>query len=158
MDLTVGVGDMKVSDDPGAIIITHSLGSCIGLTIYDPHVKVGGLLHYMLPTPTDAKKEKTRPFMFAETGIPLLFKACYELGAKKGRLVIKIAGAAQVMDASDVFSIGQRNHGALKQIFFRNNVLIDAEDIGGSRPRTMRLNIATGEVTIKTPGQDYKVL
>ncbi len=149
---------MKVSDDPGAIIITHSLGSCIGLTIYDPHVKAGGLLHYMLPTPTDAKKKKTRPFMFAETGIPLLFKACYELGAKKGRMVIKIAGAAQVMDASDVFSIGQRNHGALKQIFFRNNVLIDAEDIGGNRPRTMRLNIATGEVTIKIPGQDYKIL
>jgi chemotaxis protein CheD len=96
--------------------------------------------------------------MFCETGVPLLFKACYELGAKKGRIVIKIAGGAQVLKASEVFSIGQRNHGALRKILFRNNVLIEAEDIGGNKARTMRLNIGTGEVTSKHPGQGIKIL
>jgi len=96
--------------------------------------------------------------MSADTGIPLLFKSCYQLGAKKGRMVVKIAGGSQIMDATEVFSIGQRNHGALREIFFRNNVMVDAEDIGGSVARTMRLSIATGEVSVKVPGQDYKLL
>ncbi len=159
MDITVGIADMKVSDDPEATLVTHSLGSCIGVAVYDPHAKVGGLLHYMLPESTSPDKAKNNPFMFADTGIPLLFKSCYELGAKKGRMVVKIAGGSQIMRATEVFSIGQRNHGALRKIFFHNNVLIDAEDIGGSVARTMRLSIATGQVSVKVPGQkNFKLL
>lgn len=84
MDIRVGVGDMKISDDLTAVLVTHSLGSCIGLTVYDPVEKVGGLLHYMLPDSTKSSKGKDRPFMFADTGIPLLYESCYKLGAKKG--------------------------------------------------------------------------
>jgi chemotaxis protein CheD len=146
---------MKVSDDPGVTLVTHSLGSCIGLAVYDPHVKVGGLLHYMLPeSKLDPVKARNKPFMFADTGIALLFKSCYELGAKKGRMIVKLAGGSQIMDASETFCIGQRNHGALKKIFFRNNVIIDAEDVGGSVTRTMRLSIATGELTLRITGQE----
>ncbi len=154
MNIIVGVADMQISDDPGVTLVTHSLGSCIGLTVYDPHVKVGGLLHYMLPeSQLDPVKAKKRPFMFADTGIPLLFKSCYELGAKKGRMIVKAAGGSQIMDASEIFCIGQRNHGALKKILFRNNVLIKAENVGGSVSRTMRLNIGTGELILKITGQ-----
>lgn len=158
MEITVRIADMKVSDDPEAILITRSLGSCIGVAVYDPRVRVGGLLHYLLPESTNPDKAINNPFMSADTGIPLLFKSCYQLGAKKGRMVVKIAGGSQIMDATEVFSIGQRNHGALREIFFRNNVMVDAEDIGGSVARTMRLSIATGEVSVKVPGQDYKLL
>jgi len=158
LETTVGIADMKVSDDPEAILITRSLGSCIGVAVYDPRVRVGGLLHYLLPKSWNPDKAINNPFMSADTGIPLLFKSCYQLGAKKGRMVVKIAGGSQIMDATKVFSIGQRNHGALRKIFFRNNVMVDAEDIGGSVARTMRLSIATGEVSVKVPGQDYKLL
>jgi len=158
LEITVRIADMKVSDDPEAILITRSLGSCIGVAVYDPRVRVGGLLHYLLPESTNPDKAINNPFMSADTGIPLLFKSCYQLGAKKGRMVVKIAGGFQIMDATEVFSIGQRNHGALREIFFRNNVMVDAEDIGGSVARTMRLSIATGEVSVKVPGQDYKLL
>lgn len=149
---------MKVSDDPEVMIVTHSLGSCIGVTVYDPVAKVGGLLHFMLPEPSNSDKANSRPFMFCSTGVPILFKSCYELGAKKGRIIVKIAGGAHVLRASETFSIGQRNHGALRKLLFRNNVLIEAEDVGGSAARTLRLNIATGEVTSKPPRQDSKVL
>ena len=158
MEIKVGIADMNVSDDPAATIVTHSLGSCIGVTVYDPSVKVGGMLHFMLPEPTDPKKAKEKPFMFCDTGVPLLFKACYELGAKKSRMIVKIAGGAQVLRASETFSIGQRNNGALRKMLFKNNVMIDGEDIGGSRPRTMRLNVGTGEVSVKIPGGEQKVL
>ena len=159
MNITVGIADMKVSDDPGVTLITHSLCSCIGLAVYDPVAKVGGMLHYMLPeSELDSKKAKTRPLMFADTGIPILFKSCYELGAAKGRMIVKIAGGSQVMDASGVFNIGKRNYAALRKIFWRNKVIIDGEDIGGTVNRTMRLSIATGELSLKVSGQEYKVL
>ena len=47
--LVVGVADMVVSNDPSAELVTYSLGSCLGITVYDPVKKVGGLLHLMLP-------------------------------------------------------------------------------------------------------------
>lgn len=159
MNINVGIADMRVSDDPGATLVTHSLGSCIGLAVYDPVAKVGGMLHYMLPESSlDAKKAKERPLMFADTGIPILFKSCYKLGAKKTRMIIKAAGGSQVMDAKGVFNIGKRNYAALKKIFWRNNVLVDAEDIGGTVNRTMRLDIATGELFLRVSGQENKML
>ena len=158
MDIFVGVADMKISDDPEAILVTHSLGSCIGLTVYDPQAGVGGMLHYMLPESTTPERAKSKPFMFADTGIPLLFKSCYKSGAAKGQMVVKAAGGSQVLDASEQFMIGKRNYAALRKILFRNNVLINAEHIGGSVSRTMRLSIATGEVSVKVSGQKYEIL
>lgn len=159
MNLNVGIADMKVSDDPRATLVTYSLGSCIGLAVYDPVARVGGILHYMLPeSQLDSNKAKRNPFMFADTAIPLLFKSCYKLGASKGRMTVKAAGASQIMDASGVFNIGKRNYAALRKIFWRNNVLVDAEDIGGTVNRTMRLSIATGEVSLKISGYGYKFL
>jgi len=158
VDIFVGVADMKISDDPEAILVTHSLGSCIGLTVYDPQAGVGGMLHYMLPESTTPDRAKSKPFMFANTGIPLLFKSCYKLGAAKGQMVVKAAGGSQVLGASELFMIGKRNYTALRKILFRNNVLINAEHIGGSVSRTMRLSIATGEVSVKVSGQKYETL
>ena len=79
--LTVGVGDCKVSDVAEAALATYALGSCIGLAIYDPVAKVGGLLHFMLPESSlNPEKASEYPFMFADTGIPQLFHAAYRLG------------------------------------------------------------------------------
>lgn len=145
---------MKVSDDPDVTLATHSLGSCIGVAVYDPVAKVGGLLHYMLPeSELDPNKAKTRPLMFADTGIPLLFKACYKLGADKKRMISKVAGGSQIMDPSGSFNIGKRNYAALRKIYWRNHVMIDAEDIGGTSNRTMWLDIATGELVLKVSGK-----
>jgi len=157
--MVVGIADMKVSNDPDVILVTHALGSCIGLAVYDPVVKVGGLLHYMLPeSRINPKKAKENPFMFADTGIPLLFKTCYRYGAIKQRMIVKVAGGAQVMDEKGQFNIGQRNYVALRKIFWKNGVLIQAEDVGGFVNRTMELDIETGEVRLKLPGQNIKKL
>lgn len=115
MELIVGVADMKVSRDPDVVLVTHSLGSCIGLAIYDPVVKVGGLLHYMLPdSELDLKKSRDNPAMFGDTGIPLLFKSTYKFGAKKSRLKVVVAGGAQIMDQNGLFNIG---NGYIKKPF-----------------------------------------
>ena len=154
MKQIVGVADMKLSNNVNETLVTYSLGSCIGLVIYDPAVKVGGMLHYMLPDSSiDAAKAQANPFMFADTGIPLLFKQSYTLGAKKQRIKIFIAGGAEILDQKGFFNIGKRNYTALKKIFFRNNVLIDKQEVGGNVNRTVRLDVATGEIFMKTSGR-----
>ena len=152
----ISIAELKVSADPNTQMIAHSLGSCIGVAIWDRTNRVGGLLHYLL---SDSKrspdKAKDTPAMFADTGIPLLFRSAYELGAVKRRLVIKVAGGASLFNSIAAMDIGKNNYIMLRKIFWKNGVLIDAEHIGGSFSRTMKLELANGRVTIsnRTMGQ-----
>jgi len=157
MKIIVGIADMQIADNPGATLITYSLGSCIGISIYDPGVKVGGLLHYMLPdSQIDAQKAQKNPWMFADTGIPLFFKEAYKLGAEKKRIQVKVAGGSQILDESGFFNIGKRNYMALRKIFWVNNVLIHAEDVGGNVNRTLSVELSSGKVWIKTSGDGIR--
>jgi chemotaxis protein CheD len=159
MKQIVGVADMKVSNNPAETVMTFSLGSCIGLVIYDPAVKVGGILHYMLPESSiDREKASARPFMFADTGIPMLFKTTYQMGAVKSRMKIYVAGGAEILDQKGFFNIGKRNYMALKKMFFKNDVIIHKQDVGGNVNRTIRLEIGTGDIYVKTSGsQEVKI-
>lgn len=156
-DLIVGISDIKISNAPNDVIITYALGSCIGISVYDPVAKVGGLLHYMLPDSTlDEKKAKDNPAMFADTGIPALFKACYSLGAEKRRMIVKAAGGASILDDTNFFRIGQKNIMAMRKIFWKNNVMITTEDTGANHNRTVRLEMATGKTFVRTSGGEMK--
>lgn len=146
----VGISDCQISNDPGTSLVTYALGSCIGLTIYDPLAQVGGMLHFMLPE-SELHKGKAieNPFVFADSGIPLLFKRAYQLGAEKKRLVVRAAGGAQVMSDQEVFNIGKRNYLALRKILWKAGVMIHAEAVGGTISRTVRLEIGNGRLTIR---------
>lgn len=151
--LAVGVGDCKVSNTAESVLATYALGSCIAVAIHDPVACVGGLLHFMLPESSlNPEKASQSPFLFADTGIPALFHAAYKLGAEKRRLVVRVAGGAQVMDASGVFNIGKRNQVALRKILWRAGVMIHGEETGGTESRTVRLEISTGRFWIRGPG------
>jgi len=157
VNIIVGVSDMKVSNDPDSVLITYSLGSCIGISIYDSVARVGGLLHFMLPeSKLDETKARNNPFMFADTGIPALFKAAYKLGALKQRIKVVVVGGAQVLDQKGFFNIGKRNHMAVRKIFWKNRVMTDYEEVGGNVNRTIKLLIRDGEVWLKTSGQEFK--
>lgn len=154
MKIIVGISDMKVSNRPGDELITYSLGSCIGLVIWDPLVKAGGLLHYMLPeSKLDKERAMRKPYMFGDTGIPSLFKALYELGASKNRLIVKAVGGSQLLDSSGIFNIGTRNYAIMRKLFERNKVAIVKEDIGGTVNRTISLDVSTGRVWLKVSGR-----
>lgn len=155
----VGVADMRVSNNAAEVLVTHALGSCIGVAIYDPLAKVGGILHFMLPDSLlDPVKGQENPHMFADTGLPRLFRECYQMGAQKSRLQVKVAGGSQVLGSKEYFQIGRRNFAALRKIFLKNNVLIDKADVGGTQARTMFLEIATGSVWVKIMGQNTVAL
>ena len=147
------MADMVASNDPSAELVTYSLGSCLGITIYDPMKKVGGLLHVMLPDSSiDSVKAASAPFMFVDTGVPRLFHAVYNLGAERRRLIVKVAGGAQLLDQEGIFNIGERNHKALSALLARNGLAIHASDVGGLSSRTLRVDMTNGNVSIKSPG------
>jgi chemotaxis protein CheD len=157
--LVVGVADMVASNDSTAELVTYSLGSCLGITLYDPGMKVGGLLHLMLPdSKIDAAKAAGVPFMFVDTGVPRLFQAVYSLGADRHRLTVKVAGGANLLDEQGVFKIGERNCKALNELLALRGYAIQARDVGGLSSRTLRLDLSTGNVTIKTPGNNAYLL
>ncbi len=160
MLLTVGVGDLKVSRDPADRIITHALGSCLGITVYDPVAKVGGLLHVMLPLSTiDASKALENPFMFVDTGVPRLFLDAYKAGARKERMIVAAAGGASPTgrDREDFFQIGSRNVVMLRKILWKNGVVLKGSDFGAFDARTMWMDLETGEVTVKINGAEKKL-
>ena len=155
--VTVGVGDVALSKTPGQELITFSLGSCIGVALHDPVAKVAGLLHLMLPDSSlNNERAKKQPAVFADTGLPILFRSAYKMGGKKGRMRVVVIGGSQVMDSSGRFNIGKRNYAAVRKILWRNNVLIDSEEVGGSDNRTLGVDVATGRVWIKINGSEVR--
>jgi chemotaxis protein CheD len=151
--IIVGVADMVATNDPGAELVTYSRGSCLGVTVYDPIKKAGGLLHLMLPDSSiNPQRAAAEPYMFVDTGVPLLFKAVYNLGGDRFRVVVKVAGGAQFFDPNRSFNIGERNCGALHALLARKGYSIHAEAVGGVCSRTVRLDLSNGNVTISSPG------
>ncbi len=147
----VGISESCISNNIDDVLVTYSLGSCIGVTMYDPVIRVGGMLHYMLPlSKVSPDKARNKPAMFADTGVPILLKAILALGADKSRLVVKVAGGSQLMDQNNVFNIGERNYLVLRKILWKNNILIDAEDVGGNFSRSVRFEVGSGLVTVKS--------
>ena len=153
--VVVGIADCAVSNDPEAILVTYALGSCIGVTAWDPIVRVGGLLHYMLPDSSmESARGKDNPYMYADTGIQALFDACVAKGARKNRLVVRVAGGASVLSGEgDFFNIGKRNHLSLRKALWKAGVFVQAEAVGGNSSRTVRLEIGTGRCWIHQGSQ-----
>jgi len=149
----VAVGDMKIGRDADTIV-THALGSCLGLVVYDPVQKVGGLLHAMLPlSKINPAKAETNPYMFVDTGVPALFKALYEIGGHKSRMIIKAAGCGNPLGENEMFKIGERNYTVLKKLLLKNNIMLKTEDVGGTASRTLHFDINTGNTEISSNGK-----
>jgi len=151
------VSDMKVGT-AGDTLVTHALGSCLGLMVYDPEAKVGGLLHAMLPlSKINPEKAQNNPYMFVDTGVPRLFKTLYEMGGNKKRMIIKAAGCGNPLGKNEMFKIGERNYTVLKKLLWKNNVLIKADDVGGTKSRTVYFDLSTGRVTISSGGLETEL-
>jgi chemotaxis protein CheD len=152
MNVVIGVADCYVSTDTSNVLITYALGSCVAVSIYDNVAQVGGMLHFMLPeAPPDAAQAGKNPYMFADSGIPMLFREAYEKGAQKRRLRVRVAGGAQIMDEHGVFNIGHRNCVAMKKIFWKAGVIVHGEETGGKIARTVRFEMSSGRIFLRSP-------
>lgn len=152
--LIVGIGELKVSNNPADILVTHALGSCIAVLVYDPIVRVAGLLHFLLPASSlDCEKANRAPCLFADTGIPLLVQSVCQLGAVKSRIVVVAAGGARMLDRSGTFNVGERNLFAMRELFGKAGITIHKEEIGGTSWRTVSIAVASGSIHLRMPGK-----
>ncbi|HUA20133.1 MAG TPA: chemotaxis protein CheD [Bryobacteraceae bacterium] len=150
----IGISDCAVTNDRDRSLITYALGSCIAIAIHDRVANVGGMLHFMLPDSTmNPAKAQANPWVFADTGIPRLFQQAYQCGADKRRLSVYLLGGAQIVNSSDEFNIGKRNHLAARKILWKAGIVVHGETVGGNLARTVRLEVATGKVFWRTPGE-----
>ena len=157
--IKVGMADLNIAKSPDSLT-TLGLGSCIGLTLYDPVAKIGGLVHYMLPDSTKLKNNSNIA-KFGDTGIRELFKKMIEKGASPTRMVAKIAGGAKMFEVSGLSSVGnvgERNAEEAKIILKELKVRLVAEDTGLNYGRTVVLNCENGEYLIKSVGKPQKVI
>lgn len=154
--ITVSISDMKASADPDAFLITHSLGSCIGLIAWDPRATAGALLHFQLPDSTShGKRGQENPYMFADTGIPLFLEHLYALGAQRSRIVVSMFGGANMLDDEELFKIGTKNARATKKILWQHSISVSHEDVGGKSSRTVSLEIGSGLIALRRDGKMY---
>lgn len=152
--IVVGISERAFSTVPGDLVVTHALGSCVGVAIHDPVAKIGGILHYMLPlSSTDPEKAAANPFMFGDVGIPAFFKEAYALGASRDRLRVVAAGGARVIEVGQTLDIGARNVTIARKLFWKNSIMIAAEDLEGNKPRTLFLEVGSGRTWFTSRGE-----
>jgi len=154
--IVVGIGEFAVSNDPDAVIVTHALGSCVAVCVWDPGATVGGLVHILLPdSRINPARAQVQPGAFADTGIPLLFRTAYEYGVEKRRCKVRLIGGADMggLNSGSDRSVGKRNLLAARALLWKNGVLIEREMVGGHAARNVELTVREGRVQVTSGGQ-----
>jgi chemotaxis protein CheD len=164
----VPIGKMIVSTEPEDVLVVYGLGSCVVICLYDPLAQVGGMLHALLPSPTWDKNNNNNnknavgnPTKFVNQGVPWLINSLVALGAKPTRLVAQLCGGAQMLTApmfNGSLNIGQRNVLAAETALQIAKLEILSQATGGHIGRTVKLYIASGQVTVKTLVQKEQIL
>ena len=151
--VTVGIADMKMLQWNGELI-TYALGSCIGICLYDPGIKLAALIHIMLPLNMEAGRKNT--MKYADTGIKETIRQLEGRGARKARMVAKIAGGAKMFEVSGnsgLGNIGQRNIDSVHMNLRKEGVRLISENVGGSVARTLSFFPEDGTGKIRAYGQ-----
>ena len=150
--ITVGIADMKIAQGSG-ILITYALGSCIGLCFHDPRLKLGALLHIMLPLNMETGRKN--PMKYADAGIRETLRQLEAKGASKSRMTVKIAGGAKMFEVNggNLGNIGQRNIESVHLILRKEGIRLMAEDVGGTVARTLLFDVVSGQGCIRSYGR-----
>lgn len=150
----VGIAQSALSAKPDDLLVAPNLGSCLGIAIYDPKLRHGGLIHCLLPmSKSDPAKAAVKPFTYVDTGLVKLLEDLIKRGSNTRDLVIIVAGGANINDEANVFEIGKKNYTILKKLLWKNNLLLRAEDVGDNCSRTISIEIGSGRTSVKARGE-----
>lgn len=150
--ITVGISDLNAAKN-GDVLVTHALGSCVGICLYDTVRKVAGLSHILLPNSEGFNPATLQLYRYANTAIPILVRNMEAQGAKKICMRAKIAGGAQMfpgINNSSLANIGQRNVESVKEVLRSLSIPIVAEDTGKDYGRTQYFYSADGLMVIRS--------
>ncbi len=156
METMVRMGELAISDTPGDVLVSLGLGSCIGLALVDKRAGVAGLAHIVLPATSGTPKPEAMN-KFADHAVPALVDGMVERGASRVFLQASLVGGAS-MFAGAGLEVGQRNATAVRELVAARRVPVVAEAVGGSRGRTVKVDVATGSVSVREAGGAEEVL
>jgi chemotaxis protein CheD len=146
----VRMGEYAFSGRSGDVLVSLGLGSCIGLALLDRRASVAGLAHVVLPA---AEGRDGSPGKYADTAVPALLDAIVALGARRSRLdAVLVGGASMFSFGGAGLDVGQRNDAAVREELARLRIPVAAAETGGSKGRTVRVNVERGLVTSKAAG------
>ena len=148
---------MKITQREG-VLITYALGSCIGICLYDPAIKLAALVHIMLPINMETGRKN--PLKYADTGIRETLRQMEAKGGRRSRMIAKIAGGAKMFEVNGgtLGNIGQRNIESVHMVLKREGVKLVKEDVGGSVARTLLFDAATGQGCVRSYGRPELVI
>lgn len=155
--LTIGIADMKLAQETG-MLVTYALGSCIGICLYDPAIKLGALVHIMLPLNMETGRKN--PMKYADTGIRETLKKMEAKGAVRSRITAKIAGGAKMFEdsGSSLGNIGQRNIESVRLNLKKEGIRLLKEDVGGTVARTLLFDVASGLGCVRSYGRPELII
>ena len=154
--ITIGIADMKMAKGQG-MLVTYALGSCIGICLYDPAIKLGALVHIMLPV--NMETNRTNTMKYADTGIRETLKQMESMGARRGRITAKIAGGAKMFETgASLGNIGQRNIESVRMNLKKEGVRLLKEDVGGSGARTLLFDVESGLGCVRSYGRPELII
>lgn len=156
--ITIGIADMKMAQGQG-MLVTYALGSCIGICLYDPTIKLGALVHIMLPLNMETGRKN--PMKYADTGIRETLKQMEAKGANRSRITAKIAGGAMMFKdggSSSLGNIGQRNIESVKLNLKKEGIRLLKEDVGGAVARTLLFDVDSGLGCVRSYGRPELII
>ena len=162
--ISVGLGECAISRDPDDVLVAYGLGSCLGISMVDPSIHLAGLLHAVLPqigtqSGTVIDPTNSTSFKYVNSGIEQLMADLLKEGAIRHRLVIRMAGGANMLIAAgfkNSFEIGTRNVDSARTTFQLLKLRLHAEDVGGNKGRTVRFYVADNRMTVRVIGEKEK--
>ena len=158
--IEISIAKMTVAKSPD-ILVARSLGSCVGVALYDPVVKIGAMAHVMLPDSTLTKRKNYSPAKFADTAVPAMIDKMIIMGAARNRIVAKIAGGAKMFNSvgnNSSMNVGSRTVDATKNTLEKNDIRLVAEDVKKNYGRTVEFNLENGIIKIKSLGKGVKTI
>ena len=155
--ITIGIADMKMAKGEG-MLVTYALGSCIGICLHDPALKLGALIHIMLPVNMEAGRKNT--MKYADTGIRETLKQMEAMGANRSRMTAKIAGGAMMFKdgTGSLGNIGQRNIESVKLNLKKEGIRLLKEDVGGAVARTLLFDVDSGLGCVRSYGRPELII
>jgi chemotaxis protein CheD len=160
--IVVGIGEFAVSNDKSSVIMTHALGSCVAVCLWDPEARVAGLIHVLLPdSRINLDRAQMQPAAFADTGIPILFRTAYDYGVQKKRVQVRLIGGADVTgigQGGGEGTVGKRNILAVRSLLWKNGVMVQREAVGGTEARTVALEVSDGRIQVTSGRETIQVL
>lgn len=155
--LTIGIADMKMAQGSG-MLVTYALGSCIGICLYDSVIKLGALIHIMLPINMEAGRKNV--MKYADTAIRETLKQMEAKGGKRARITAKIVGGAKMFEdnGGSLGNIGQRNIESVRLNLKKEGIRILKEDVGGTVARTLLFDVTSGLGCVRSYGRQELII